>query len=437
MAITTITAIPHNGGTLNLARKDLCSVTLSATKTVNFYAQSNPNLVYAHVVVTAGLNGSVAATSTNGPQFAFGAGGARVRALKLTESRMLVLLGNDLVVMEVASDNTITQKAGVLAGFNGAGALWQSSPTLTEQSDSFLLGSLISGTRLTDNTAVYFNRSSNYYSLPTMKVVTYNPTTEALTVTNTSPLVNNSHWNDTQAFNGGHFDFRFSDIPNSTNKLFYIVASNNNTANLRSQQTPYVMSAFVMNQNAQFIRTLSSGGTQNASNYTASTQPFHAIVALSDSVFLALQDGKSMRVMTNNVAYAPTTNPPAGATGTFSSSLPFATSGAQSMVSDVVALNDSYFMLAMTDPVATSYPDAANMKLKQQYLRVVRYVDQNFAEVVSSTENYTANPLGILLNFDGNYGFEKIDATTYVFKSKLNGTATDARINIRSIVAGS
>ena len=441
MASTTITPIPYGSGTIDLAQqKDITTVFMGNNKFVNFYAQSNPNIVYAHVVNVSGLNGGTA-SATNGPQFAFPSPAARVRAWRMSDTRLMVLLGNDLRVLEIDGQDNIAMRSASLInyctvplwrGANGAASTSYTSEILTDIHQ----GAGLVVHRNTDTSmfvvmkanATPYSSFNSSVSSSGLFVVTFDPVADTLTSVKTNSLSETGfpqpqYGNSSSQGYGivGHAHVRFADIPNSENKLIYMIGANSGNATItRIARSPYLYWAGVVTPTGQ-ITLLPTTGIPTTS-YTADTPHITAVMPLGDNKYLGFTDARSF-LYHNGTQWS-------------SSRTIFASSGAEAFVTGAYAIDDTYFAITFAEaPVNTatgSFRDTLNLLAANQYIRIVRYVDQNFAEVSPATETYTNFSMGVPLNIEGKF-MEKIGPNTLAYYTKSSATATDARINIRSI----
>ena len=448
MATTNITPIPYNGGTLNLAnRKDIATVWLSGSKFVTFYAQSNPNLVYAHVVNTTGLNGGTASAS-NGPQFAFSASSGRVRAWKLSANRLLVLLGSDLRVMEVDSSDNIVMKNAILANFFAA-SIWRgANPTSTNSFSVETVAEAHGGAGISvqyaaensvwiaakisigGNYDTYTTNGNAAYATSGLSFITYDSTTDVLSVSRVSNLASAPFTAPPNPGTGQGVDLlidtRFATIPNSNKVLIYCIGCNSSTSSAArgTVLSPRLMWAAVLTPAGTIDYVLTATGNPS-SNWTSDTPFITAMCAVSETVFLGFTDARSHLVYDRATTEAWSAN-----------RVTFAVSGHNMMVTSAQMVDDTYALITFTDPVESTTAGSSrlsrNFRATNQYYRIVRYVDQTFSEVSPATEDYASFSLGVPMMIDQNQ-VERISPTTLVSYTKANATATDPKVTIRSI----
>lgn len=438
MSTTQITQIPYGGGTLNLAQqKEVTTVYMGNNKFVNLYAQSNPNIVYAHVVTVSGLSGGTA-SSTTGPQFAFAASAGRVRAWKVAANRLFVLMGNDLRVLETDASDNIVMKNAVLTNYVGV-PLWRgangSNTASTEMLADAHQGAGFTGHRAADN-AMYFVMkidTTNYMTFGNstsnsgLSFVAYDPQTDAFTSSERIVAFTGTNYpmGTFTAANGvdGMAHVRFADIPNSPNKLMYMVGAASSTINTTrtGANTPRLFWANVLSPSGSVLKHISMTGNPTT-NYSSETPYITAILPLGDDKFVGFTDSKSFLYHDGNQW--------------LSNRVIFATSGTEAVVTGAYTIDGTYCAITFSAPVDGAVSGSAraskNAIAQNQYLRIVRIVDGSFAEVSPATENYANFSLGVPLNIEGNF-IEKIGPNTLAYYTKANGTVTDPRINIRSI----
>ena len=428
MSVTTINTIPYNGGTIALHGSDITSVALTNTKFVQFYAQNNPAIVYAHVVNTTGLEGGTA-TSTNGPQFAFGAAIARIRAWKIASNRLVVLIGNDLRVLEIAADDTIAMKAAKLTAAD-LGSLQSmltenmidSSNAVADAADGMNAGSYFKAFSANDNQLVIAMRSLRYGGA-TIQTITYNPSTDVFTKSSAV----NADFTYNNNFNPS-YDLIFAKIPSSTNILVYTVGTiAQNAYGYVKGVKPLLQQAAVYNPtSATFIRLFN----------VANGRDVTGIAALSDTQLIGFVDGSSYRIHTGSTAVNVTTSTSTGGgTGSFGNAVTFSSTGGNRVCTHAEMISDSYILTTISEPVTTAV-NGYSTRAGKQYLRIIRYVDSSFMEVIQSNQDIALSELGVPLNMEMPM-VEKVGQYTFVFKSKANSTITDTKINLRSIFGGS
>lgn len=429
MSVTTINTIPYNGGTIALHGSDITSVALTNTKFVQFYAQNSPAIVYAHVVNTTGLEGGTA-TSTNGPQFAFGAAVSRIRAYKIATNRLMVLIGNELRVLEVAADDTITMKAAKLTASDLPNLpsmitenMIDSGTSAFDVVDAMNAGSYVKAFSANENQLVIAIRSLRYGGA-SLYTVTYNPSTDVLTKGAASAVdlpYNNNFYQS--------FDLIFAKIPASTNILVYTVgtSSASNDYCFAKGNKPTLQQAAVYNPStSSFIRHFNV--STNGRNVTG-------IVALSETQLIGFVDGSSYKVHTGSTAANNSTSLTTGGTGSFGNAVTFSSTGANRVCTHAEMISDSYILTTISEPV-TATVNGYSVRGGKQYLRIIRYVDASFMEVIQANQDIALSELGVPLNMEMPM-VEKVGQYTFVFKSKANATITDTKINLRSIFGGS
>lgn len=427
MSVTNINTIPYNGGTIALHGVDITSVALSATKFVHFYAQATPNLIYAHVVNTTGLEGGTA-SSTNGPQFAFGASSTRIRAWKIAEGRLMVLIGSEMRVMEIAGDDTITMKAAKLTAtdLGVQPQQWEnstgSSAFATDVLAGMSVGTYFKAISVVDNQLIAVVRSQRIMTIAQIFAINYNASTDVLTKANGASITI-----DNNGYKTPSFDFLFAKIPSSSNVVVYTVGTPN--ANFNYAYTngvkPILQQAAIFNPTAgNFVRTFSVTGGENVT----------AIIATSETQLIGFVDGAAFKVHSGSTA-ATSSSLNAGGTGSWGSAVTFSTTGTNRVCTHAEMLNDSYILTTISDEVAPTV-NGYSVRLGKQYMRIVRFVDTTFAEVIEANQNIAQSELGTPLNCDMPM-VEKVGQYTFVFKSKANATVTDTKINLRSIFGGS
>lgn len=432
MSVTNINSIPYNGGTIALHNVDITSVALSNTKFVHFYAQSTPNLVFAHVVNTSGLEGGTA-TATNGPQFAFGASYTRIRAWKIASNRIMILIGNEMRVLEVAGDDTISMKAAKLVANdlssslqphqteNSAGGSTFASDTLAGMS----VGTFFKAVNVVDNQLVVAVRPARASSTLTAFNITYNPTTDVLTKGSTGNI-----YFENNGYRSPSIDILFAKVPSSSYVIIYTVGTvdGNNTYSSTNGVKPVLQQAGLFNPaTGSFVRVY---------NTTAANNDVTAIVALSESQLIGFIDGASFRVHSGSFTVsASTLNGNSNSTGSWGSPVTFASNGSNRVCTHAEKISDSYMITTISDPVLASV-NGYSVRLGKQYLRIIRFVDTSFAEVIEANQDIALSELGIPLNCDMPM-IEKVGQYTFIFKSKADGTVSDTKINLRSIFGGS
>lgn len=431
MSSTAINTIPYNGGTISIMGADICSVSISATKTVVFYAQSNPNVIYAHVVNVTGLEGGTP-TAVNGPQFAFGSTAARVRAYRMTATRLFVLMGSELRVIDIdANDNLILRNAtnDVL---NSTG-LWVGAGTTSnvitfETPANMNQGTTFAAIRLTDDKILISARSAASYTHQ-FSVLTYDATLDTFTrVSNTAAMSSA----DNESFSDTYCEMRLAAIPGSANILAYMVTRRGyiNSQLARSTSTQHVELASVIDTNGRFVRNFN---LPSVSAYVQADPPVTALVPVSESVLLGVRDGKSLRVHTGSTAVSPT-NTNVSKSGSFGTPVTFASNGEDAIVTHAEMINGDYFIMSMTPALAPT-ATGLNIGFESQTVRIVRYVDATFSEVVESSQDISANSLGVPLNPDGPK-FQRVGEYTFFFPTKTSTQITDTRVSLRSIFGG-
>lgn len=442
MPTTTITPIPYNGGTITLKnRADMTYVHMGAGKFVMLYSQRAPALTYAYVVNITGLNTATPAAA-NGPQFAFPNTNGQVRAWKMAENRILVLLGNDLRVLELDGSDNITMRAAALTGYYSAAYLWLNSSGVNngEIND---LGNMIHAHQLRDNEMQVFRRgnmATNQMAGATNWFVTkvvFNPTADTLTssasiTTMTPPSGQN-----------GYTRLQVKDIPNSTDKIVSVVGADNNASYSRMTSTPRIQDAWVVNDGGLIVRALDyrtagliySGAITNGTAYAA-----HFILPMTATNYLGFVDGASFIRNVNSTPVAPRTNVAVSdLKGEWTNYNKFLTNGENTMVNDAIVIDSSHVMMAISAPVDPSAAGSSKLAReatsKTNYLRIIKFVESNFVDVSPQTKTYTSVELGVALCPDQQNWFHKVDTNCYVFLSKSDTTEGNMQVTIKAIRA--
>ncbi len=438
MSTTVINTIPYNGGALKIANKEIHSVAISATKMVKLYVQENPNLVYAHVVNVTGLEGGTP-TFTNGPQAAFGANGVRVRAWKATDTRLFVMMGTEMRVLNIASDDSITITNARLTVLSANQGLWADivsgntfayeRPTLMSQ------GVMFAAHNVANNTLIMASRSTPHTNSFEVSTLFYNEQTDTFTTLGsfTTPSLGNATYSDPW------MEPHFVSIPNSHNTLFYVtgIEAYVTASFARENGQVSVRQGAVLDNQGRVVRHLNMAS--NTPTFLANNDaqpPISAMCALDETTFIGICDGRSLRVhsgsTTQTPSYSMSTN---SASGTFGSTVIFSGNGQLAMPTHAQALNSSYFIVTMTGPIAANSNTQLHLKMQPVYARIIRYVDPSFSEVVPASVKIEDNLLGVPLCPDG-APLERVGEYTLLFKSKTNASLTDTAINIRSIFGG-
>lgn len=416
MSTTPIPSIPYNGGTINIVGgENIFSVALSPTKIVNFYGQKNPNIIYATVVTVDGLEGG-SVTSTNGPQYAFGSSDDRVRAWRMSDTRLFVMFGRDLRVMEIGADDEITLKNAILPNF-GPTYLWgnmlPNNTLVAESADGMSMGTYIQAKRFSDTKALFVTRNA---SQTDARVVTYDAAQDALSASSTRNIYS-SGWSGSHS--EANLSLQIADIPGSSNKLVYITRAGDSgyrPTTARNAADVGLDYAAIINDSNSIVRTL--GGIPRSSTYNDANPNIQRLIPLSETKFIGICDAGRAKIYSE--------------TG-FGNVVTFATDGRLSLISDAVMLDDTYFMIAATADVPVT-EHGGNATMRENFLRIVRYVDDTFMEVTpfTATLNYS---LGKPLTPDGNV-LTKIGPFTVFTNQKTNSVATDASVTIKSIYGG-
>lgn len=446
MSVTNIPSIPYNGGTINLRAKELTSVALSPTKFVNFYLQTNPNLLFAHVVNVTGLEGGEA-TSVNGPQFAFGAPATNVRAWAVSNTHILALIGNTLRVFEIDENDEITMTSAKLS--IGWGVFWghsvKTSPYSTTYIDTYddpanmnrgqlLVGYVHKGSLFLALRELNTTRDRSYWHIVK---INYDSSTNTLTSRATVTNIEGGgyYYKDPIASYYTFSDIRFKSIPGSDNFLVTIVNNGEQADYTRQQNSPYLYAAKVINNDGYIIRDLNVASNRGAQSWNGTdVPPVMDMVAMSDNMFIGLIDGGRMRVHAGSTQHAPSSSQ-GSVTGSFSgTAFPFAQTARGSLITHAEAINGSYFLMVLTAPVAKE-SQTTNMRMMDQYYRIVRFVDADFSEIIESSIVLEDNFLGKAVNFDQQL-LQRLGEYTFLFKSKASASETDPRITLRTIFGG-
>lgn len=258
--------------------------------------------------------------------------------------------------------------------------------------------------------------------------VSYDPSTDVLTSSFLNSLTNAPFATPTYSSASGVdgcAHIKFSDIPNSVNKLMYMVGGNsstfNNTRTASSSSSPRIIWAVVLSPSGSIVSTVSLTGNPTT-NYSAETPFITTLLPMGDNKYLGFTDARSFLYHDG--------------TQWSSNRAIFAASGSEGVVTGAYRIDDTYCAITFCAPidgtVSGSTRAAKNAIAQNQYLRIVRFVDANFAEVSPATETYANFALGVPLNIEGNF-IDKIGTNTLAYYSKASATGTDARINIRSI----
>lgn len=450
MAVTTLTPIPYNGGSLNITKRDICAVHLDTNRFVTFYAQGNPHIVYGCVMTVDGLKGGVPSV-TQGPQFAFSATDFRVRAWRFAPGRLLVLLGNTMRVIDIDEQNNMALKNAALNNILlSQYGLWRcntSSTDLTLSSD-LAATDIVSGPYLNvhvsqDNVALILGRyhsssgakilaSNQAYNAGGVHRINYNEETDTLTMTGMSWVYDTTMENlvgTSTALRDTHYDVKFVAIPNSPNILAYVVAAASGSTSLRGSNTaaaPKVVGGTILTPNGEAVRRIYMTGAPTANYGSTGLPPVMALVPVSEQLILGICDAKTL------VTWTPT-SPTAG---TWSANrVTFALDGAECVPTFAEMIDDTYFIIAYTDPMpgnTATQAEAKNAKAVDHYVRICRYVSPTFVETSPGTATYNAIPLGKSLNFDLPV-LSRMDDKTYVHFSKTDVSGTNTQVTIRSI----
>lgn len=440
MATINITPIPYNGGTIDLtSRRDLTAVHLGAGKIVVLYGQSNPNMIFAHVVNTAGLN-SASPTSANGPQFAFvstASVGSRVRAWRMSPTRLMVLMGTDLRVLELDGSDNITMRAAAAVNFHSVSNLW--SPLVGSSNDATYDasgGGTITAIAVSTEAVLFGRRPASGGSFTFNRVV-FDPVADTLTIS--ASLMTGFELPTGQ--NGGS-RLRMADVPGSTNKMVYATASYaNTTAANRGTYSPRTGYVYLVNDQGMYTRNYNITGKMSGNNNTtdaAGSRQIHFIMPRSESELVGFHDGRSLTFHRGStpIAVPTSSNISTNRSGEWATgSVTFASTGADSMVTNAIMMDDNHFLITMTAPIPNTESGgaikSANGTAMVQYFRVGKIIDSNF--IMSNDANYTDNELGEPLNIDQDPLLWKIDNTTYAYLTKADATSNNMQIVVRSI----
>lgn len=183
----TLTFSPSilEGGTLNLLNSDSHICALSDTRFFMLFSQRTPNYTFAVVSDVSNIRSS-SPTITNTKQTLLEpAILQRCRTWKLSNSRVLALMGNNLRVLEVDSAGNTTFKNAQIASFHTY-TLWG-----TQAHATLGTGENLYGVHIKENTVWFIQRISTTSAIYFFKVV-YNPSTDTLVQTGIAKIADST-----------------------------------------------------------------------------------------------------------------------------------------------------------------------------------------------------------------------------------------------------
>lgn len=463
MSDITISPIPYNNGTLAGGHVNGHYVLLNPKQILHVAGQISPNYIYAWVSTISGSNTIKSAN----PSFvaspmraimSFAAAPSTItnmRLWKLTSSRALFLLNNDLYVLEVTAQNDITLRTAKLSSFASGGITHINQGPYSAgtsgnggTTSNGYYGSLLTGWSVRDNTVWFARRflsyagnspASNSQTGVEMWKVVYDPAEDKLNAGFMqrlwSPLdANYAQYSWTRTY--------VQAIPNSTKKLVYVRVQGVNLASTMASLNaahagaavggaavnpsyPILMIDSVTDDVYSFAYANVASGINSNS---VGGQPVRTIVPHSETKWSTWSATNQYRMVT---VAAPSTS--ANGTGNTMTAAPnpsqiFPTPTTATYPWYGEALDSNYFMLISASPgsaeadLYSSSPTPPN-----HFVRIGRIVDNDIAQISSSTINgaglsVTGLSHGVL---DQEF-FQRYDSETFLMfgRSSAGGIAS-------------
>lgn len=359
--------IPHQGGSVidNYFFTHYCDL---GSKFLHVFYQINPNYVYAYVSNHSDLKASgfsdVNATARailtpSTPIPAPSGGNTTVRLWRLSDRRALLMLGYSLFVLQVESNDDITLRSATIPNFCKNNVSYGVMLTIpySYMSGVTLHGSFLMGWPVRENVIWFFNREmygAGQFGYD-IQAVTYNPTTDSLSV---KTMVSSTTESTTN--NKVYAHPALMTIPGSTKRLF--------TVRTRAASSGANNFDSLTILKAHLIDSLTDDAI-DAPAMVAKPISARMLVPLSETRMLGLIDQRSYFTWENNTW--------SSTTGIFGAT------GGSNPIYHCEALDENHFMIftiASTGEFTTNQSPSLTM-------RVGRFVDQTFGQTNSSHQS--------------------------------------------------
>lgn len=375
MADITLSPIPYNGGTLSMANHISHICRLTDTKFFAIFKQTTPNYTFGSVINVDNLKAAVPVATVAKQRVLGTTSLTRMRAWKLSASRVLVLQGADLTVYDIDGSDDMIKKNATIATFHST-FLWGYETAAQTGTGEYLHGQYIS-----DNVVWFVQRTSTTSAITLLKVV-YNPVGDTLTQTTIQILAAST----TATHLWKYHIQKFADSNN-----YLVWAFGGNTA----WNTSTITAAYIVTPAGAVSSTVSSIPTT-----VKCLIPLRAtrIIGIVQPNLWRYWDGASWTA----------------------SDASFASSGTLTTVVCGVPIDENYFMLCTSSAVEIGGGTYS--------YRVARVIDSMLGQ--SSPATATSNGLSYATSnvyFDQDM-LEKVDADTFIVLGRASPTAFRIRV---------